>query len=619
MKKLSLFLIALSISFCSFSQVIVSLTSVPCNTGLEGSYPFTYACFEDDGGGCLDWNIPNIYLPQNAVAGPLEFINDSTPGLVTGVGVPPLVGVPKGYLGCDTLGNPTQDLTGKIAVIYQGSCEYGLKAYNAQKRGAIGVIIINHTGDAVGMGGGTYGIRVNIPVVMIGRIAGDDIRLAIESCLPGTVTGFIGTKVGFYANDMGSSMSEILMTNELAKPAYLALTGTEFPVDLGFWAFNYGTNNQNGVTATANVVRNSDGATVYSQTSLPLNFLAPVGIVVDSQYFDLGVYSPSSWSPEIYTITYSINNTNDEDLTDNTFSFDFNLTSGFYSGSYAKSRTNSINEPISSNYLSLNESTTQYDNWEACIVFKDANVGTRVGQAVGMTFSCMPVGFDIDFEVVEIRLYEWNDIFTDINTPPTFNSLVQVIQGLYYYDYSSVGNLSGQNIYMPFDVGSPLTNNKRYLACVYTASDSIKFGFDNQINYKTTINHYQQPIAPLKMLPNGGSSIWNWEGLGFNIIPAISLKIETTTSVEKKSIDKETTPYPNPTTNLLTIPIRKSATGNVLVEVFDLAGKLVLSENKMISNEPLKINVASIKNGAYLFNLTFADGTKEVFKISVNR
>lgn len=618
MKKLLLFIIALSISLCSFSQVIVSLTSVPCNTGLEGSYPFTYACYDNDGGGCLDWNIPNIFLPQNAVAGPLEFINDSTPGMVTGVGVPPLVGVPKGYLGCDTLGNPSQDLTGKIAVIYRGTCEYGLKAYNAQKRGAIGVIIINHTGDAVGMGGGTYGIRVNIPVVMIGRIAGDDLRLAIESCPPDSVTGFIGSKVGFYANDMGSSMGDILMTNELAKPWYLAQNGTQFPVDLGFWAFNYGTNNQNGVTATASIVRNSNGATVYSQTSLPLNFVAPVGIVVDSQYFDLGVYSPSSWSPEIYTITYSINNTNDEDLTDNTFSFDFNLTDNFYSGSYAKSRTNSINQPISSNYLSLDESTSQYDDWEACIVFKDVNAG-YMGSAIGGTFSCMPVSFDIDFEVVEIRLYEWNDIFTDINTPPTFNSLVQLVQGLYYYDYSSDGNLSGQNIYMPFDYPAYLYNNQRYLFCVYTASDSIKFGFDNQIDYKTTINHFQQPIAPLKILPNGGSSIWNWEGFGSNKIPAISLNMETTTSVDKKNLDKLTIPYPNPTTNILTIPIQKNTVGNVLVEVFDLTGKLVLSENKTIGNEPLKLNVASIKNGAYLFHLTFADGTKEVFKISVNR
>ena len=143
MKKITLFFFGIIISMNSFSQVVVNLTSVPCNTALEGSYPFVYAGNLD--GSSTDWSTPNMYLSANAVAGPLEFINDSTPGIVSGLGTPPLVGLPNGYLGCDTLGNPTQDLTGKIAVIYRGSCEYGIKAYNAQKRGAIGVIFINHT------------------------------------------------------------------------------------------------------------------------------------------------------------------------------------------------------------------------------------------------------------------------------------------------------------------------------------------------------------------------------------------------------------------------------------------------------------------------------------------
>ena len=55
------------------------------------------------------------------------------------------------------------------------------------------------------------------------------------------------------------------------------------------------------------------------------------------------------------------------------------------------------------------------------------------------------------------------------------------------------------------------------------------------------------------------------------------------------------------------------------LEVFDVLGKIVLTENKTISNEPLKVNVAAILNGNYLFKLTFPDGTSDVFKVSVNR
>ncbi len=605
-------------STMSFSQVIVSLTSVPCNTGLEGNYPYEYAGELD--GSDAGWNEPNIFLGANAVSGCLEFIDDGTPGMVTGIGVPPLVGVPMGYLGCDTAGNASQDLTGKIAVIYRGSCEFGYKAY---KRGAVAVIIINHTGDAVGMAGGAYGTQVNIPVVQIGRIAGDDLRLAIESCGACTVTAFIGSKVVIYSNDMGSSIADIVMPNELAKPQDLATTGAEYPVDLGFWAFNYGTNAQTGVTASVNI--DFAGSSVYSNTSAPLNFAAPAGIVVDTQYFDLGTFAPATLGVGTYTVTYTLNLAGaDDEPTDNVYTYSYNLNNAPTTNGdvYAKSRTDVAANPITSSNVSPNESTTLLDDWEACIVFRDANVGSRNGSAVGMTFSATPAGYDIDFEVVEVRLYQWNNVFVDMNdTALAFWNVSQLASGTYFYDYASNGNLEGQNIYVPFDVVPPvLTNNQRYLFCVYTASDSVRIGYDARIDYTATINNYLQPICPLKTLPNGGSATWYRDGFGWDLTPAISAVFDINTSVNTSvAVNHALAPYPNPAVNMLTVPVRKGIVGNVRVEIYDLAGKLVISENQTIGNEPLKVNVASIANGAYVFNLTFADGSKDTFKVSVNR
>ncbi|MBI2279994.1 MAG: T9SS type A sorting domain-containing protein [Bacteroidetes bacterium] len=614
MKKITLFMGLVLASTMSFSQVIVSLTSVPCNTGLEGNYPYEYAGELD--GSATDWNEPNIFLGANSVSGCLEFINDGTPGMVTGIGVPPLQNVPMAYLGCDTAGNATQDLTGKIAVIYRGTCEFGYKAYNAQKRGAIAVIIINHTGDAVDMGGGTYGPQVNIPVIQIGRVAGDDLRLAIESCGACTVTCFIGSKVGLYANDMGSSIADIVMPNELAKPAFMAETGAEFPVDLGLWAFNYGTNAQTGVTASVNI--DFGGSSVYSNTSAPLNFAAPAGIVIDTQYFDLGTFSPPTLSAGTYTVTYTLNIAGaDDDATDNTFTYEYNLTGS----AYAKSRTDAAGNPTASTAFSLNETSIQYDDFEVCMVFRDANASRYGKKALGMTFSSMPVGFDIDFEVLEVRLYEWNDVFTDMNDAAlAFTALNQVASGIYFYDYASNGNLEGQNIYQEFDTPWPLTDNQRYLFCVYNASDSIRVGYDARIDYTATINNYLQPIAPVKDLPNGQPAEWFRDGFGWDVTPAISATIDYPTGVNANTVVKDVlAPYPNPTANLLTVPVRKGIVGNVTIEIYDLAGKLVIAENQTIGKEPLKVNVASIANGAYVFNLTFADGSKDTFKVSVNR
>ena len=70
--------------------------------------------------------------------------------------------------GCQTLINGAE-VSGKIALIDRGSCEFGLKALNAQNAGAIAVIICDIPGATAlsGMGGGAYGAQVTIPVVLI--------------------------------------------------------------------------------------------------------------------------------------------------------------------------------------------------------------------------------------------------------------------------------------------------------------------------------------------------------------------------------------------------------------------------------------------------------------------
>jgi hypothetical protein len=85
----------------------------------------------------------------------------------------------------DTTGDPNDacdpiinggDLSGKIAVLRRGSCEFGLKALAAENAGAIAVVVVNNQpGDPIVMGGGEFGEEVTIPVVMISDVEGDPI------------------------------------------------------------------------------------------------------------------------------------------------------------------------------------------------------------------------------------------------------------------------------------------------------------------------------------------------------------------------------------------------------------------------------------------------------------
>ena len=82
-------------------------------------------------------------------------------------------------LGCFDL---TNDLTGQIALIKRGICEFGVKVLNAENAGAIGAIVYNNVGDVlVLMGGGVVGDQVTIPNYFVFQSTGE----AIAGELPG--------------------------------------------------------------------------------------------------------------------------------------------------------------------------------------------------------------------------------------------------------------------------------------------------------------------------------------------------------------------------------------------------------------------------------------------------
>ena len=74
--------------------------------------------------------------------------------------------------GClDANGQPyiQSSLNGKIAVLFRGTCQFGMKTWLAENNGAEAVLLINHTANdfAPAMAGGDSGTVVNIPIVSL--------------------------------------------------------------------------------------------------------------------------------------------------------------------------------------------------------------------------------------------------------------------------------------------------------------------------------------------------------------------------------------------------------------------------------------------------------------------
>lgn len=574
MKKLSLFLVMTLTGAFAFAQVIFQVQSP---APLMGNYALTWA---DPGGN--DWATPDLNVPANAVTGVLKFVD--APGGDTIACAPPL----------------STSLTGNIAVVYRGSCQFGSKALAAQNAGAIAVIIVNNIGGPpVGMAGGNDGLSVTIPVIMISDVDGALLR---NDIIAGNVTGFIGSKVGLFADDLGSTRADVLMARRFSNLLPLSQNATEFNVATGAWVRNYGNQTQNNAELKVEI---SLGGVPLFADSAAINGLAPN----DSVYVSLATFSQAVYTAGYYTMTYTISTANpDGDPNDNVISANFMLDNTIYS--YSR-RDENNGELLSPAGYRPGTFTSGYEN---CLAFSDPNASRL--QVNGMTFSVTAsAGDDISNEFVETVAYEWNDVFTDINDPNFgFANLVEVDNVFHVFQSN---NEQDSNIYKAFNSPIALVDNQRYLFCFRTQSTVLFLGFDNQLDYTTTQNTYLQPSIPLFV--DGSNAYLN--GFGLENVPALSVTFAPagTVGVDEIENNNDITPYPNPAANIINIPVGKFD-GLAQVDIYDVAGKLVATENvNLSSTNVISVDVANIENGTYIFKMTFADESTKAFNVLISR
>ncbi len=480
---------------------------------------------------------------------------------------------------CAPIANASE-ISGKIAVLYRGTCDYSEKALFCQNAGAVGVVIINNiAGAPAGMGAGSQGTAVTIPVFQIRIEDGAALRAMLDA--GNTITMLLGNKNGFFASDIGIDRMGVLMPPSLATPSLLAAGSGEFLSQVGAWVHNFGSDPRTGITLSAVVTHN--GSSVYDESSAAFDLAAG-----DSVFITLPDFTQNSFNGR-YSLEYSVTSADpDQHLLDNGFSVPFE-----FEDLYALAPTSETTGiPVTTIGYQPATSSGEY---ESCIHFRDANAD-RVAISGVERYASITDPLTLDGELVFTRVYQWLDNFTGLSDPNFgFTAMVEV-----YNQKHILETTEGQlQTFLQYDEPVVLENNIRYVICTSTFNPEVFFGYNEQVNYATNEVEYDQPTSPNR---NGT----NWF-VGFVGGPTASIgvrMIDANTIGFAEHTNTVLAPYPNPSKGIFHLSL--AGLGATTITVNDAAGRTLATHRA--SDERYTLDLRGEAAGVYMITVESEKG-----------
>lgn len=578
MKKSLLLSIALLFTVAINAQVIFSGISP---ASIQGNYQMTY------GQPSSSWGNPDLGLPINSVQSELvAYEGDST--------------------ACTGASN-SADIAGKIAVVYRADCEFGSKVANAELAGAIACVIINNVpGAPIAMGAGVAGPTVGIPAVMISQNDGATLMAEMEN---GPVVVFIGNKLGYFANDLGVKISQILRPIYSSIPSALATDGNEYKIELGAYGYNYGSNDQ--VDVKLNAVISLAGVELYNQTSTPVSLLSG-----DSVLLTLPDFEPTTWAEGYYTLEYTLSS----DVADD-YDFDDKLESDFVISptnlAYANIDETTMLPSDLSGLRPIDAGGAAIPHYSSCITFKDANASRLAPRSISFSSSKASDAVDPSLvgEEMLIQVYSYDDVFTDLNDPNFANpigSYAEVMLGSFEYS-TDVPNEMVTGVFDNEDIIA-LQDNQRYLFCVNTFNAEVYFGHDASRDYTFNRDYYLQPMFPIEANPG----TFNPNGFGPETVSSVTVGFIDASQVSLKSekLAIKMNAYPSPASDVLNVDFKNNSVNKV--ELVNMMGQTVVSQNVSNNAETTSMNVAGVENGVYIVKVYLTNNMTHTMQVVVN-
>lgn len=544
------------------------------------------------------------------------------------------------YRACAALTNGSA-ISGKVALVERGDCEFGAKAKAAQDAGAIAVIIVNNVdGGPVGMGAGAVGMQVTIPVLMISK----DDGAAIVNALSSGVVNITLSKWGNNTiHDLGIVKSGVSGWHNFAIPgSQMTNASNELPykgMDAVVVA-NFGSATETNVKLATKVSFYADGSStpqvLRQDTTSGLSSFATsdsIRTLINPNIYNLN----SSKQEGRYEIRYEVFS----DATDG-FPFDNVYTHTFYVNRtvFSKSRYDfTKNMPLSN--IGYSYAASAVTDYVMGPLYYVANGGYQIN-AVQASVSLGGDNNDLDGALGNLQCLVWK--WVDGSGGHAKDSVIQmgeatlVGEATYAFDGDDTSGqfftIAVKNI---ADQTKPLVSENGTWYWVTAAMPKTAYlAMDGQLNYQVRTfarnhssapyNEYYAPATPnsydqLQQTATNEPGMFPFESTSIidsarfsqqrkGTIPSIPMIIsQFPVSVNDKVAgvsDLKVSVFPNPAKETITISTNLKNTNDIItIRVVDGLGRMVKFETKKYDGTKeftLSVNDLAVGNYYVLFS-----------------
>lgn len=525
--------------------------------------------------------------------------------------------------------------TGKFALIYRGTCEFGAKALAAQNAGATGVIIVNNLLGVAGMGAGANGGQVTIPVIMVTTTDGNAMRDQLAANVPVSISltswrfDSIANPVDVgFMNDgpihpLGKAMPASQLSTQVGNidDSFRVYTGGRF---YNFSVVDFDTINLQGrlahhagFTPAPFTPVDSNFITYYFNTPITTTdsilFLKLDTINNNLVGFDMNDAPTGTYQMENTVLALPFTETGLSSL-NNQWTYTFAVTDSVYSKcEYDFTK----NAPAVNYYINVNPANTY--KWGPVFNIRNGSYRAEKAQAVIMR----DVIEDSVFagQEIYIVLHKWDDAAGNANGALDINEVEEVADASYTLTANDIVPIAGLPITLSFNnllaPGSPivLQANSKYWMTIELGGPSRTFS--------TGVDYYADYSANLAWTVGQGNPLYDVTGNqvyggGFANGGSPSLALLMSNEPEGlndvAAFDGEAKVYPNPTSDKINVSLSlNKLSGKVSYEIVDITGKtIVLASKSNIKSDVFTYNTNKLSNGTYFVNIVTESGKTQL-------